>query len=259
MSEGLSEALLWQPDPWQGLRELTQARIALGSAGSGLPTARQLEFQLAHAQARDAVHVALDLPALALQLEALRLPLLQLQSQATDRREYLQRPDKGRRLAGPSLQQLSPGDYDLALVIAEGLSAPAIQHHAAALLQELLPRLGGLKLAPLCLVSQGRVAVGDEVAQALNARLVVVLIGERPGLSSPDSLGIYLTWEACVGTTDERRNCISNVRPQGLNYPEAAAKCAWLIREAFRLQLTGVQLKDAAPALAGPDQHLALD
>jgi ethanolamine ammonia-lyase small subunit len=240
---------LGHPDPWAALRSQTQARIALGRAGTGLPTARLLEFRQAHAQARDAVHVPLDLAALQAALQPLGLRIGVVHSRASTRSEYLQRPDWGRRLTEEACQHLQqqPQGADVAIVIADGLSAPAIQSHAAPLLAALLPQLHPLTLAPITLVAQGRVAIGDEVGYHLQAKLVVLLVGERPGLSSPDSLGLYLTYAPAVGLTDERRNCISNVRPEGLPYAAAAAKCAWFVHTALARQLTGVGLKDELP------------
>lgn len=254
-----------QPDkvidnPWQALRAFTDARIALGRAGSSLPTRPWLEFQLAHAEAQDAVHARLDVALLAQQLASIALatglpPVLQLQTQAVDRVTYLQRPDLGRRLDADSvarLTDLAGNDCDLAIVIADGLSSLAIQQHAVAVAGGLLTALQNdsytraWQVAPIAIVSQGRVACGDEVGQCLRARLVVVLIGERPGLSSPDSLGIYLTWQPRVGITDERRNCISSVRPGGLGYSEAIHKLMFLLTEAHRRQLSGVALKEEA-------------
>jgi ethanolamine ammonia-lyase large subunit len=264
--------------PWQGLRRYTPARIGLGRAGTALPTAPQLEFQQAHALARDAVHRALDVAALCGELEALGLPVLPLHSAAGSRTVYLQRPDLGRRLDEASAARLdavrSDGAprADLALVVADGLSSLAVQRHAAPLVAELLARLGAddgdanpdaearptpanrWTVAPLTVVEQGRVAIGDEVAERLGAACVAVLIGERPGLSSPDSLGIYLTWAPRVGRRDAERNCISNVRPEGLPVPEAAARLAYLLREARRRGLSGVALKDDS----APDERPAV-
>jgi ethanolamine ammonia-lyase small subunit len=230
-------------DPWQGLRRLTAARIAQGHAGVSMPTAPQLAFQLAHAQARDAVHVALDVPALA---AALALPSLRVHSQAADRQTYLRRPDLGRVLdeASRDLLVAHHGDYDLSVVLADGLSAPAIARHAAPFIALLSAALPSMKMAPPVFAEQARVALGDDIAVALGARLVVVLIGERPGLSSPDSMGIYMTWAPVVGLTDERRNCISNVRPEGLAYADAVAGLVYLIEGARRLGTSGVALKD---------------
>jgi ethanolamine ammonia-lyase small subunit len=248
-------------NPWQELRRLTPARIALGRAGTSLPTAAQLDFQFAHAQARDAVHLPLDCSALAAQLGGDGEQALLLHSAAADRHVYLQRPDLGRRLDASSVELLHrhraehAQGYDLAIVIADGLSALAVQRHSQPFLQRLREQMAGdgWSLAPLCLVQQGRVAVADEVAELLGARMVVIMIGERPGLSSPDSLGLYFTYAPRVGLTDAFRNCISNVRLEGLSYGVAAHKLLYLMREACRRQLSGVTLKDEAelPGLGG--------
>jgi len=246
-------------NPWQQLRRFTAARIALGRTGVSQPTSSQLAFQLAHAQARDAVHWALDVARLQQAItEQLQLTNIALHSAAESRQVYLQRPDLGRRLDPASRARLQQGDHDLAIVIADGLSAPAIDNNALPFLRALLPRIAaeGWTLAPSVIVEQGRVAVGDEVGEALGARAVLVMIGERPGLSSPDSMGLYLTWAPRTGLTDESRNCISNVRPAGLGHEAAAAKLHYLLAEAFRRRLSGVALKDesdhdAVPAAAG--------
>jgi ethanolamine ammonia-lyase small subunit len=250
-------------NPWVALRQFTDARIALGRAGTSLPTAAHLEFQLAHAQARDAVHRPLDTEALRGQLQAawpgaVAAPL-SLHSAATDRNHYLQRPDLGRRLdiaSRESLEKASPASsdtaeietrtFDLALVVADGLSALAIAQNATPFLAALHARMAddGWRVAPLCMVREARVAVGDEIGQVLGAKAVVVLIGERPGLSSPDSMGLYLTWMPRVGLTDASRNCISNVRPAGLAYDDAAFKLHYLLTQARQRQLSGVDLKD---------------
>lgn len=243
-----------QADPWQALRSLTPARIALGRAGTSLPTSAQLDFQFAHAQARDAVHVPLDVAALTADLAAEGLQVLTAHSAASDRLVYLQRPDLGRQLDASSAASLdtlaatSGQGFDLAVVIADGLSSLAVQRHAVPMVGRIvaLAKEEGWRLAPLVVVEQGRVAVADEVAQRLGARMVVNLIGERPGLSSPDSLGLYFTFAPRVGLTDAARNCISNVRPQGLSYATAAHKLAYLMREACKRQLSGVSLKDEA-------------
>ncbi|TFW26617.1 ethanolamine ammonia-lyase subunit EutC [Duganella callida] len=236
-------------NPWQSLRRLTAARIALGRSGVSQPTAQQLAFQLAHAQARDAVHRELDPQALAVSLsDACGLACVSLHSAAAGRPVYLQRPDLGRQLDAPSRAALAaPADgYDLALVVADGLSALAIEQNAAPVLRALMPRLAAdaWRVAPIAIVRQGRVAVGDEVAHLLGAKAVAVLIGERPGLSSPDSLGIYLTWAPRPGLSDASRNCISNVRAAGLGHTAAAHKLHYLLTEARRRQLSGVALKD---------------
>lgn len=248
-------------NPWEALRQFTDARIALGRAGASTPTKAHLDFQLAHAQARDAVHLELNANDLARTLDAVfpeaAAPCLVLQSAAGDRRTYLQRPDRGRRLDAASRAQLErlrsnpdPRPYDLALVVVDGLSALAIEKNAAPFLASLCTRLTAesWSLAPLCVVQQGRVAIGDEVGQLLGARAVVVLIGERPGLSSPDSMGLYMTWMPQVGLTDASRNCISNVRPAGLGYDEAAFKLHYLLTQSRLRQLSGVELKDETTA-----------
>jgi len=245
------------PNPWQALRQLTAARIALGHTGVSQPTSAQLDFQMAHAHARDAVHLALDADALARAIESAwpeAGPCLTLHSAAANRNVYLQRPDLGRRLDAPSHAALAAhggptvGElpYDVAFVVADGLSALAVAQNAAPFLHALRARLLAPRwsVAPPAIVLQGRVAVGDEVGELLGAHIVVVLIGERPGLSSPDSMGLYVTWAPRVGLTDERRNCISNVRPAGLGYEDAAGRLHYLLAEARRRQLTGVGLKD---------------
>lgn len=241
-------------NPWQALRRLTNARIALGRVGSSLPTAELLAFQLAHARARDAVHLELDAASLETALRERGYPVMQVQSAASNRQTYLQRPDLGRQLAPTSAQQLqayrqtSPmlDDYDAVFVIADGLSALAVHQHALPLLEQIHPRLQreGWQLAPIIIAHQGRVALGDPIGQMLRCRIAVMLIGERPGLSSPDSLGIYLTYGPTPGRTDAERNCISNVRPEGLDYATAGHRLWYLMREARRLQLSGVALKD---------------
>jgi ethanolamine ammonia-lyase small subunit len=241
------------PDPWSRLRSFTPARIGLGRAGNAVATADQLAFQLAHAQARDAVHAPFDAAAMVAGVAERRLGVLHLASAAPDRTSYLISPDLGRRLNDAARLRLSElaCDFgcDLALVVADGLSALAVHRHALPLIDALTRRLNGeLKVGTVAVVERGRVAIGDEIGAALGATLVAVLIGERPGLSSPDSLGVYLTWAPRVGRKDSERNCISNIRPHGLGYEEAAAKLAYLIGEAQRRQLTGVMLKDEAGA-----------
>ena len=221
------------------LRSFTPARVALGRTGHSLPTAELLRFQLDHAKARDAVACELDQASIA-------HPHVLLRTAARDRATYLRRPDLGRKLDPGSRAQLVPGDYEAAIVVDDGLSAPAIHRHANGLLDALLPQLTTWRLAPLTVVLHGRVAVADEVAQALGARMAVILIGERPGLTSPDSLGIYLTWDPRAGRTDAERNCISNVRAEGLSYALAAHKLVYLMNAARTLQLSGVGLKENA-------------
>jgi len=233
-------------DPWIQLKTFTPARIALGRTGTAIPLKEVLQFRMAHAHARDAVYSLADVNTLQDQLSVFQLPVHVLHSSAADRHEYLQRPDKGRKLDESSAQLLTATNSDVAIIIADGLSATAVNKHAVPLLQQLIPLIqgAGMSIAPICLVQQGRVAVGDEVAALLQAKAAIMLIGERPGLSSPDSLGMYLTYRPKVGLTDEARNCISNIREAGLSYEAAAAKTFYLLREAVRMQLSGVQLKD---------------
>lgn len=236
-------------DLWTRLRRHTAARIGIGRAGGSVPTAPLLEFQLAHARARDAVHHALDAPALARALRGRGWETLTLHSAAADRTTYIRRPDLGRVLDAASRDTLSQRSAtaaapDAVFVIADGLSALAVERHAVALLDAVRPLLAGWGIGPACIVSQGRVAIGDDIGARLGAALAVVLIGERPGLSSPDSLGLYLTWAPRPGRSNAERNCISNVRPEGLAYDAAARKLAQLMNEARRLRLTGVNLKD---------------
>ncbi|MGI4813637.1 MAG: ethanolamine ammonia-lyase subunit EutC [Janthinobacterium lividum] len=254
MSDALTD------DPWQALRHYTNARIALGRAGNSLPTTALLSFNLAHAQARDAVHHALDLDALILQVQAAGFQTIPVHSAAVDRAHYLRRPDSGRRLSAASraaLDDLNSANavaHDVVFVIADGLSAFAAERQAVPLLAAVCPRLSGWRIGPVVIAEQSRVALGDEIGEALHAEFVVMLIGERPGLSSPDSLGIYITCRPKVGRTDAERNCISNVRPAGLGYEAAAHKLHYLLMHARRLGLTGVSLKDRSDELLGQGQ-----
>ncbi|OWQ85663.1 ethanolamine ammonia-lyase [Roseateles aquatilis] len=244
---------LIEPDPWTSWRQFTNARIALGRTGHALPTAPWLAFNLAHAQARDAVHHPLDVPALEAVLREHGHEVVTVSSAAPDRAHYLRRPDLGRRLsdesraligavaAGTTVEAPPP---ELVFVIADGLSATAAAKQAAPVLDAVLPRLDGWTIGPIVIATQARVALGDEVGELLHARFVVMLIGERPGLSSPDSLGLYLTHAPRVGCRDAQRNCISNVRPEGLSFAAAAYKLHHLLTQARRLGLTGVGLKD---------------
>ncbi|WP_426204713.1 ethanolamine ammonia-lyase subunit EutC [Pseudomonas sp. TWP3-1] len=241
-------------NPWLELRRLTPARIALGRTGTSLPTSAQLDFQYAHAQARDAVHLPFDHAALSAQLTERGRDSLLLHSAALDRNSYLQRPDLGRKLSDESAQTLRdhaaahPGGVDLAIVVADGLSALAVHRHTQPFLTRLEEQMtaDGWSCAPVILVEQGRVAIGDEIGQLLGAKMLVMLIGERPGLSSPDSLGLYFTYNPKIGLTDAYRNCISNVRLEGLSYGMAAHRLLYLMREACRRGLSGVNLKDEA-------------
>ena len=242
-------------DPWADLRRHTPARIALGRAGTSLPTAELLRFAAAHAQARDAVHIPLDTATLAAQLQAQAWATLPAHSRAPDRASYLRRPDWGRQLDAPSEALLQaaaatlPGPPDLLIVLGDGLSAVAVQQHGASLLAALRTALPpSLTLAPLVIGRQARVALADQVGALLQARLVLMLLGERPGLSAPDSIGAYLTHAPQVGCLDAQRNCVSNIRPDGLPPQQAALRLAWLVREALRRRLTGVALKDNSSA-----------
>lgn len=238
-----------EPDGWEALRAYTNARIALGKTGVSVPIQEALAFKLAHAHAKDAVYSQLDMNALQETLAQTGLPVHCLQSRATHRDMYLQRPDFGRLLSARSsldLQQLNLPPTDICILIADGLSATAVHEHAGIVVSLLVEkaRLLGYSLAPIFLVEQGRVAITDAIGGILKPRMGVMLIGERPGLSSADSLGAYLTYAPEPGLTDERRNCVSNIRTEGLPPQQAADKIMHLIQAAFRLQLTGVALKD---------------
>jgi ethanolamine ammonia-lyase small subunit len=233
---------------WSSLRELTPARIGLERSGASLATRPLLDSFLAHARARDAVHELVDEAQLTDKACTLALPCLVVRSAAPDRRSYLMRPDLGRRLSPDAPAVLAPhaGEYDLVAVVADGLSARAVQCHALPVLAATLTPLQaeGWRVAPLVFVHQGRVAIGDAVAAQLRAGAVAVLIGERPGLSSPDSLSAYLTWRPGPSTTDADRNCISNIRPEGVSYAEAAFKLVFLLRQMRTRGFSGVMLKD---------------
>ncbi len=241
---------LSSPDPWSALRALTSARIGLARTGASLATTPLLALRLAETRARDAVHEVLDTTRLAADLAQLAGPVLTVASAATGRRAYLMRPDLGRRLAPEAAAVLAPhaGAYDLALIVADGLSARAVQTHATPVLAGLQPALHaqGWRVAPVVIVHHGRVAVGDAVASALGAACAAVLIGERPGLSAPDSMGAYLTWRPGPHTTDADRNCVSNIRPEGIGYAEAGATIARLLAAMRARGLSGVRLKDEA-------------
>lgn len=259
------------PDAWAKLRRFTPARIALGRAGTSLPTQAQLAFQLAHARARDAVHHPLATDALRTALAQRGHTVATVRSAAPDRQTYLQRPDLGRRLDETSrttlaaLRAADDAPFDVAIVLADGLSAFAIEQNALPFLDAMLPRLAASAWtrAPLVIAEQSRVALGDDIAVTLHARMVAILIGERPGLSSPDSMGVYLTWQPRIGTTDAERNCISNIRREGLDIDLAADKLLWLMNEARSRQLSGVSLKDDTQAphkrLAAPATNFLLD
>ena len=218
-------------DPWAKLRATTRARIGLARVGDAMATADVLAFQLAHAKARDAVHTKLDVAALKAEIGR---PVVEVFSEAESREVYLRRPDMGRRLHPDCESLLAPGDYDAVFVIADGLSATAVEANAAAMLAAALERLTDLNIAPVVIATQARVAIGDDIGERLGARLCAILIGERPGLSVAESLGIYLTYDPRRGTRDSARNCISNIHRQGgLSYATAGDTLAWLMREAL--------------------------
>jgi ethanolamine ammonia-lyase small subunit len=238
---------------WTNLRRLTAARIGLQRSGASLATAPLLAFQLAHAQARDAVHAELDVPQLTGDLDRLGLPTLSVSSAAADKQTYLMRPDLGRSLTRDSEATLAAhaGDYDLVFVVSDGLSARAAQAHAAPLIAAARATLSidSLRTAPVVIVRHGRVAAGDAVARLIGAQCVAVLIGERPGLSAPDSLGAYLTWQPDAQSTDADRNCISNIRPDGIGYTDAGYKLAHLLNAMRKRGVSGVSLKDDSDRL----------
>ena len=242
-------------DPWYILSKYTEARIALGRAGGSLPTRPLLKFQLDHARARDAVASALNIFSLENQLNTMNLPFIKLNSQARDRAEYLKRPDLGRRLNNQSktiLSQDKRAGSDIGIVVTDGLSAAAIDAQFIPFIHEMIPLLKSkqISFSPICLVEQGRVAIADEIGAQLGARLIFICIGERPGLSSPHSMGIYMTYHPQTGKTDESRNCISNIRAQGLSTKIAARKLMFLIEQSLRLKLSGVYLKEDTDLLS---------
>lgn len=248
----MSDPMRWGLTPFvtARLRALTPARVGLGLTGTSQLTGDVLAFQMAHAQARDAVHARLNRTSLSAAIRDVLgqrhlVPVLLVHSAAHDRAEYLRRPDLGRRLdaaSRASLGSLPVRPSHLSLVVADGLSALAVERHVLPLLDELLPLIAHLQLAPVCIAEQGRVALGDEIGEIFSAEMGIVLIGERPGLSSPDSLGAYLTWNPRIGRTDAERNCISNIRAEGLSYREAARQIAACIAAAQQHELTGVAL-----------------
>ena len=228
-------------DIYSKLSSLTTARIGLGHSGISIKTKNLLDFQLAHAMAKDAVYQELDTTI----LNDLDFPILKLHSKAEDKAMYLQRPDLGRRLDEKSIEKIKKNiSYDLAIVVADGLSSLAVHKNAEQFIEILTSKLSSWSIAPICLVEQGRVAIGDEIGELLSAKAVIILIGERPGLSSPDSLGMYLTWAPKLGLTDESRNCVSNIRAQGLSCEEAVKKTVYLLCESKRLNYSGVNLKE---------------
>lgn len=243
------------PPSLERLRELTPARVGLGVAGASLPTKALLEFTLDHARARDAVHAVFDVPALLRGLGDLALEASSVSSRAPHRKDYLGRPDLGRVLDPDSRRLLASragSAHRLAVVVGDGLSPAAVNAHAIALLRSLIAQLApdGIEIGHAAVARGARVALGDEIGAILGARMIVVLIGERPGLSAADSLGVYLTFAPKVGTTDEKRNCVSNIHRAGLGYDEAAFRIAWLIREGLARESTGVALKDESGSRA---------
>ncbi|MEO7245374.1 MAG: ethanolamine ammonia-lyase subunit EutC [Rubrivivax sp.] len=236
------------PDPWVALRRHTPARIALGRSGTALPTHEVLRFAAAHAMARDAVHVPLDVDALEADLQRAGFAPRRVASQATTRDEYLRRPDLGRRLAptdAAALRSAAAGPVDLLVMLGDGLSAVALQRHALPVLCALRDTLGdSLSWAPPLIACQARVALADEAGELLGARVALILLGERPGMSAPDSLGAYLTFAPARGRVDAERNCVSNIRAEGLPPAPAAARIAWLLQQALRRRLSGLALKD---------------
>jgi ethanolamine ammonia-lyase small subunit len=244
-------------DPWSNLKRFTDARIGLGRSGSAMPTREVLGFALAHAMARDAVLTPLDWEAIEASASRLGLETKRVASAVSDRSEYLRRPDLGRQLSAETRQSLSEHTGqssgkrpDLLIIAADGLSSKAVAANFEPILAALLPfvRQKSWTLGPLLLAQQARVALGDDAGEIMGARAVLMLIGERPGLSSPDSLGAYLTYQPRVGLTDADRNCVSNIRVRGLSYQDAAFKLTWLLDQAFKRQMTGVALKDESNA-----------
>jgi ethanolamine ammonia-lyase small subunit len=241
-------------DIWDDLRRLTAARIGLRRTGAALATRDMLDFQFAHAQARDAVQAPLDAAKLAADLSGFGLPVVSIASAAADRQAYLMRPDLGRRpdAGAEAILAAHRGDYDVAFVVADGLSALAVHRHAEPLLARAIEslRAQAWKIAPLVIVRRGRVAIGDAIAAVLSAKCVAVLIGERPGLSAPDSMGVYLTWQSNAQTSDAERNCISNIRPDGVGYDIAAFRLTHLLGAMRTRGFSGVALKDDSDRLS---------
>ena len=240
MSKEISNKSYLQKDPWENLRSLSKARIALGNSGGSLPTKEVLSFQEDHAFTKDAIYSDLKEEELLQQLKEFDLPVYQFQTKVSDRKEYLKRPDLGKKLAENS--EAEKDNIDILFILTDGLAADAINERAIPLLREILPKLEDFKIG-LCLVKYGRVAVGDEIAEKVGTKFTAVLIGERPGLSSPKSLGIYTTFDPKPGTTDERRNCISNIHENGLSIEKASEILQYFIKESFRRKLSGVKLK----------------
>lgn len=234
-----------QEDGWQALKSYSRARIALGNTGGSLPLREVLNFRLAHANAKDAIYSALNIDQLSADIGAYDIPLLHLRSQAADRHEYLKRPDLGKKLNESSMKSLEKinSPFDIVIILTDGLSADALNAHALKVIHHFMAAMNDDFKVAFCIVEQGRVAIGDQIGQKLKAKFTAIFIGERPGLSSPDSLGIYTTYSPEVGTTDERRNCISNVHQEGLGYAEAAKILNFLMSESLRRRISGVELK----------------
>ncbi|MCR5313869.1 MAG: ethanolamine ammonia-lyase subunit EutC [Bacteroidaceae bacterium] len=236
-------------DCWNELKQFTAARIALGRTGGSLPTKEYLRFSLDHARARDAIHEPFNKEYVRGYLEEMGLDTIDVESAASDRQMFLLRPDLGRRLSNQSVAKLTRLDYkgaDVCIVVGDGLSSKAVHKQAAPLIKNLLPYLKkiGLTVAPIVLATQSRVALGDDIAERMHCKCVIMLIGERPGLTSPDSLGMYMTYDTFLGRLESERNCVSNIRPEGLTYERAAFKIAWLVESAFSIGVSGTQLKD---------------
>ncbi|MEM7107943.1 MAG: ethanolamine ammonia-lyase subunit EutC [Bacteroidota bacterium] len=231
---------------WDRLKSFTAARVALGRVGGSLTTRQLLQFRKDHALARDAVWADLNVEKMSDALKTLAVNVISVSSQATDRQTYIKRPDLGRKLGHSSAQELNSiqGDFELSISIADGLSALAVERHSVPFLASFLPLITSFKLSPITLIRQGRVAISDQIGERFGSILSIILIGERPGLSSPDSMGVYMTYGPSTGNTDEKRNCISNIRKEGLSYEFAAQKLAFLISESLRRKLSGVDLKD---------------
>ncbi|CCH47735.1 Ethanolamine ammonia-lyase light chain [Pseudodesulfovibrio piezophilus C1TLV30] len=248
-------------DNWDSLKKFTDARISLGRCGTSLPLKESLAFKLAHAQAKDAVHKSFQRETLIRKIESQGYSCISLKSQVENRNEYLTRPDLGRQLDTASLEKViqnAPKKCDISFIICDGLSVRAIHENGLIFFTEFMNTLKEtpLTLAPVCLVTYGRVAIADEIGAVLNATLSIVLIGERPGLSAPNSMGIYLTYAPKVGNTDEVRNCISNIRPGGMTHQAAVQKLSYLLEKAYMLRKTGVQLKDSMPSFYLPFSEL---
>ena len=240
-------------DPWSNLKKFTDARIGLGRSGSAMPTREVLGFSFAHAMARDAVLTPLDWTPIEVAAAKLGLQTRRVTSAVTDRAEYLRRPDLGRKLSPASRASLADLGHlkpDLLIVVGDGLSSKAVAANFEPMMTALLPFIKdkSWKLGPVLLAHQARVALADDAGEILGAKVVLMLIGERPGLSSPDSLGAYITYKPRTGLKDADRNCISNIRVRGLAYQDAAFKMTWLIDQAFKRQMTGVGLKDESNA-----------